>query len=54
MRDFIIWFWYFVVSLGFYAFGQSDEKKYQETGFIVLTITNIIFICYVICKNIPR
>ena len=42
MKNFIIWFWYFTVTLAFYTLGRSDEKEFQETGFIALIATNII------------
>ena len=42
MKNFIIWFWYFVITLAFYGFGRSDEKEFKETGLITLTVTNII------------
>ena len=42
MKNFIIWFWYFVITLVFYALGRSDEKESREIGFITLTASNII------------
>ena len=51
MKNFIIWFWYFVITLAFYAFGRSDEKEFRETGFIVLTATNIILFVVLLVRN---
>lgn len=42
MKNFIIWFWYFAITLVSYAFGRTDEEKFQETGLIALTATYII------------
>lgn len=42
MKNFIIWFWYFVITLASYALGRTDEEKFEETGLIALTATYII------------
>lgn len=51
MKNFIIWFWYFVITLVFYAFGRSDEKESQETGLTALIITNIILFIILLART---
>lgn len=51
MKNFIIWFWYFVITSLFYAFGRSDEKESQEVGFTALTISNIILFIILLVRT---
>ena len=51
MKNFTIWFWYFVITLAFYAFGRSDEKESRETGLIALTATNIILFVVLLVRT---
>ena len=51
MKNFIIWFWYFVITSAFYAFGQSDEKESRVTGLVALTTTHIVLFVILLART---
>lgn len=43
---------YFVISLGFYALGRSDEEKSEGSGLIAVIVSNAIIATYLLAKTI--